>query len=139
MLQNYVWRLWMPGESCVFVGWQIIKMSLSTSSSTIFYVITKTFMLTNVTSVLSSNSYDLTWKSLNCKWNILKNMNSQFKAWRNFLHEDYLSKTKEFHINIQQIYEEQNVGYVKKQCKVVLCILNSPSSVQSKHFCFWKR
>jgi len=44
------------------VDWQIIKMLLSTSSSIIFYVITKTFMLTNVTSVHSPNSYELTWK-----------------------------------------------------------------------------
>jgi len=51
----------------------------------------------------------------------------------------YLSKTKEFHINTQQIHEEQNLGYVKKQCKVVLCTLNSPRSIKSKHFCFWRR
>jgi hypothetical protein len=27
----------------------------------------------------------------------------------------YLSKTKEFRLNTRQIYEEQNLGYVKKQ------------------------
>ena len=53
---------------------------------------------------------------------------------KKFLHENYLFfKKKEFHINIQQIYEDQNLGYVKNQC---MCILNSPSSVQSKHFYF---
>jgi len=66
LVSHVFWKLWMSGESCVFVGWQITEMLLSISSSTIFYVITKTYMLTNVTSVLLRNSYNLTRKLLNC-------------------------------------------------------------------------
>jgi hypothetical protein len=62
----------------------------------------------NISSFAKLLRFDV--KVTEMQWNILKNINPQFKTWHIFLYVDYLSKTKEFHLNTQQIYEEQNLG-----------------------------